>query len=126
MSAVSTPRTALHAAAALCGAITKGPDHQFTLPLAVDVTGQHRRHIWTAWHASGRASRWCALRALGADIRANRDPASLEAYRPPLPFERRTETRNGEVRSFSVDPEDADYSPPAKPFVYAGQGMVQA
>jgi len=112
---------ALHAAATLCGTVTaKGPD-ALLLPLTVDVTGQHRRHIWAAVNSTGRAGRWGTIVALGATIRAHRDPASVEPYRQPRPFETRTQTTAGETRVYQVDPEDHDYQAPAQPFSYAGQ-----
>jgi hypothetical protein len=42
------------------------------LPLCVDVGGQRRRALWTAWDVdnAGRTGRWGALVAAGAKIRA--------------------------------------------------------
>ncbi len=114
---------ALHAAAVLCGTISaKGSDPLTLLPMTVDVINQHRRHLWTAWRSDGRAGRWSALVALGATIRAHPDPASIEPYRTPKPYETRTQTTAGETRVYQVDPEDADYEPEPGPFSYAGQG----
>ncbi len=113
---------AVQAAAKLCGA--DGPDTLTLLPLVLDPDGCHRRVVWEAFNSTGRAGRWSAIAAAGIPIRCHRDPASIAPYRLAKPFEQRAETRNGEHRTYWVDPEDDDYAPEPAPFAFAGQGLI--
>jgi hypothetical protein len=84
------------------------------LPLVVDTDGLHRRPVWEAWRANGsRCGHWSTLAALGAVIHAW--PAdrldSFEAYRVPLPAQRKQfqlhgPGNRGMYRVEILDPED--------------------
>lgn len=114
---------AVQAAAKLCGA--DGPDNTLTLlPLVIDPDGCHRRVVWEAFNSTGRAGRWSAVVAADIPIRCHRDPAAIEPYRLCKPFEERSSTRNGEHRTYWVDPEDDGYQAPEQPFAFAGQGLI--
>lgn len=102
----------LAAAAALAG--VDGTDSDTTrLPLCVNVEGDHRRQLWTAWvRRDGRCNRWSALHQLGATIRALPDLEQHQVYAEPRPIEhRRVQVGRGEYRFEDHDPEDADYRP---------------
>jgi hypothetical protein len=59
-------------------------DNTALIPLCVDVTGQHRRRLWDAWHSTeSRCGRWGSLAALGVKIRAASNPEALQLFPPP-------------------------------------------
>ena len=94
----------LSAAASLAGVNTSAPEH--LLALCVDTTGCHRRRVWEAWETTtGRTTRWGALLALVATLRA----APLEPRPPaarPRPMRIKQIATGMGVRQIMVDPED--------------------
>jgi len=80
------------------------------IALACDPAGAHRRRTYEAWASSGRCGRWSALLALGATLRAA-DLAAFEPYREPRPLEVRQQRVGMGTQQYTIDPEDADYTP---------------
>lgn len=113
---------ALVASARLCG--MSGHDALLPLPLTVSTEGHHRRVVWTAWDSDGRCGRWSAIVASGVQLRAARDPQSVQDYRRPKPFIERIETRDGTDWVVWDDPEDEGYVEPEPPFVYRPGTLV--
>ena len=103
------------AAAALGGVDTRRDEA--VLPLVVDPAGAHRRRVWEAWAAKGRAGRWSAIIACGALVHAG-PLDQVTSYRRPKPIEHVRETRDGFVTTRAVDPED--------PVVAAAEDVVVA
>ena len=66
----------LSAAASLAGVPI---DQEHLIALTIDVTGCHRRKVWSAWETEGtRTGRWGALIGIGATLRA----APLDGLQP--------------------------------------------
>ena len=111
----------LIAAAALAGVKDTDLD-TVVLPLCVDVDGHHRRRLWASFDTKGtRCSRWSALHALGATIRAH--PAeqldNLEPYAEPAPVQhvqRPDPDKPGRVTNVVIDPEDGSSATLVAPF----------
>ena len=62
------------------------------LALVCDPKRTHVRRTWEAFNTTGgRCGRWAALRRLDIAIRAHGNPAKLEAYAQPKPYEIRWE-----------------------------------
>jgi hypothetical protein len=109
---------ALSAAALLSNAAPANPAESLEIPLTIDPAGCHRRTIWLGWHqlrqtrepsavwtlasmtsaeepVNARCGRWSGLLAAGATLRAHRNPAELELYAPPPPFQTQQVTPPG-------------------------------
>ena len=98
----------LIAVATLAGAHIHGPSVE--LPLVADLAGCHRRRVWESLNAAGRTSRWGALVACGAKLRAHPEPAAIMAYDPAPPMETR-QVRSADnigIRQETYDPCDQE------------------